>query len=368
MQTTPYPARYGFLDGLRGLAALCVVLAHQDVLPFGHEAVLVFFIISGYCITAAAAAAMRSGRDSWPLFRYFMWRRIRRIYPPYALSVLFFAATRVVRAHVGRGSGPSTDPLAWLQNLTLTQWLTLIPHPDLPTRNPTLFVAAYWSLNYEEQFYLVVALALVGAALVPARLRTHLTLVTGACVLWLAAVGTDVYHGFFPEYWPHFAIGAFLYFALTAEARWMATRLYGGALSLLIAMAVVGLRGHWSWLPPERAHELLLLSVVGLLLYVGRPLDDTLTRAALWRPVAALGTVSYSLYLVHQFNLTTSTMIGTRLAGLLHVPAAVPLAIGAQLGIATVFWYCCERPFLNPPAVQAGSTTAKHPVPSVAGT
>ncbi len=56
MQTTPYPARYGFLDGLRGLAALCVVLAHQDVLPFGHEAVLVFFIISGYCITAAAQA------------------------------------------------------------------------------------------------------------------------------------------------------------------------------------------------------------------------------------------------------------------------------------------------------------------------
>src|SRR5581483_988076 len=124
------------------------------IAPVGHAAVMLFFVISGYCIAAAA----ETGRQRGMGFGTFMWRRARRIFPPYLLALAFFALTRLVKLVATGSNGFSHSWLDWLQNLTLTQWLTLLWHPvaDAP-QNPTLFVAAFWSLNYEEQFYLVMA-------------------------------------------------------------------------------------------------------------------------------------------------------------------------------------------------------------------
>ena len=48
---------------------------------------------------------------------------------------------------------PSTIT-AWIQTLTLTQWISLAGHPaSYAAENKSLVVAAFWSLNYEEQFY-----------------------------------------------------------------------------------------------------------------------------------------------------------------------------------------------------------------------
>ena len=110
MPNSRFPARYGLLDGLRGIAALGVVLTHHGVVAWGHDAVLVFFIISGYCITAAAHAALERDTGN-SVFRYFMWRRLRRIYPPYFLSLVFFAATRLIRNQLTSGAPVPTDAL-----------------------------------------------------------------------------------------------------------------------------------------------------------------------------------------------------------------------------------------------------------------
>jgi peptidoglycan/LPS O-acetylase OafA/YrhL len=92
--TGMFPKRFESLDGLRGIAALAVVVGHvTHIEPLGAAAVLVFFVISGYCVTAAADSAVHAGVG----FRTYMWRRVRRIYPPYLLSVAFFVATRRVR-------------------------------------------------------------------------------------------------------------------------------------------------------------------------------------------------------------------------------------------------------------------------------
>ena len=355
MPTNRFPARYGLLDGLRGIAALGVVLTHHGVVAWGHDAVLVFFIISGYCITAAAHAALERDTGN-SVFRYFMWRRLRRIYPPYFLSLVFFAATRLIRNQLTSGAPVPTDALLWLRNLTLTQWTALVYHPAPPTANPALLVTAYWSLNYEEQFYLVVALALVACGASARRLQWLLYAVTAASIAWLAVVGVDVYHGVFPEYWPHFALGVLLYGALVLTDRAAWRRALGVALLLLAVLTGAAATGAVSFAAPDRAREIAVLALTGLALLALRPFSAAIEKHVLWRPVAYLGTISYSLYLVHQFNLHASETVGSVLARALLAPAlAMPLAIAVQIGIASVFWRFCERPFLNPGAARRAS-------------
>ena len=79
MGSTIYPFRYEIIDGIRGLAALAVVLHHLQVIGIGPYAVIVFFVISGYCIAASVDSTRRKGQG--PLT--FLARRLWRIYPTY---------------------------------------------------------------------------------------------------------------------------------------------------------------------------------------------------------------------------------------------------------------------------------------------
>src|SRR4051812_10624228 len=94
----PRAERFDFLDGLRGLAALYVVLHHasQDVpapmlrgwaaaarflLRHGHFAVAVFIVLSGYCLMRPVARdASRQIRGGTLAY---LRRRAWRILPPY---------------------------------------------------------------------------------------------------------------------------------------------------------------------------------------------------------------------------------------------------------------------------------------------
>jgi peptidoglycan/LPS O-acetylase OafA/YrhL len=80
--------------------------------------------------------------------------------------------------------------------------------------------------------------------------------------------------------------------------------------------------------------ELAFLCGVTLIFYHIRPLSRAITASPLWRPAAALGTISYSLYLIHRFNLTLQTAVGAdseRCSGL----TGVVHAAGAQVDART---------------------------------
>ncbi len=352
----PWPARYELLDGVRGLAALVVVLHHHGVADFGHHAVMVFFAISGYCITAATIAALASGHAD---FGAFMARRLRRIFPPYLFALAFFTLTRVIRDAFDRGAGPPDEPLLWLQNLTMTQWMTLLvePGPD-PANNPALFVAAFWSLNYEEQFYLVMAVLLLVCRTRPARLPLALAAITVASVAWLWLTGVDSFRGLFFEYWPHFVTGGALCLVLTRAqlARWR------GALALGALAVSAGCLLSLQGMAAEQSRLILEFAMIGITvatLIAVRPLSGWIAGTRGWRPIAALGAISYSLYLVHQFNLTLTSTVAAKLVGALQVaPLEVAVAVALQLLIATAFWYACERPFLNRGATPARRSAA----------
>jgi peptidoglycan/LPS O-acetylase OafA/YrhL len=96
--------------------------------------------------------------------------------------------------------------------------------------------------------------------------------------------------------------------------------------------------------------ELLVVCVFTLFLYVARPWSESVCRLRLWRPLAALGLISYSLYLINQFNLRLVTQAANHLAPHMPEPVQLTLMVVFQVLIASVFWYFCERPFLNRPS------------------
>jgi peptidoglycan/LPS O-acetylase OafA/YrhL len=342
-----WPSRYELLDGLRGLAALTVVLHHLGVHGDGHFAVMVFFVISGYCITASAESCRRNGLG----FGQFMARRVRRIYPPYLLAIAFYAVTRAVKTATGGPNDLQRPALDWIQNLTLTQWVSNLFHPIAwPSANPHLFVAAFWSLNYEEQFYLVMAVGLALAAVSRVPLIVPVVLLAIVGLVWNWCIPGNWVCGLFIEYWPHFALGSCLYFSLCVytgrSSRWA----FAGAV-LLLGLASAARIFPWTaatvWNLRSMV-ELAFLSAVSLGLFLLRPLSLRISRTLVWQPIAALGTISYSLYLIHQFNLTLVASIAQRVlpTGLPRF-AAIAVMLGLHIALATVFWFLCERPFLS---------------------
>lgn len=350
-----WPFRYELIDGLRGIAALVVVMSHSGLLTgAGRYAVMAFFVISGYCISASAETCRRNNSS----FRSFMFRRLHRIYPPYFFAIVFFVLTRIVKLAAGDHNDLNRPILDWVQNLTLTQWVSLMFHPAAEaTQNPKLLVAAFWSLNYEDQFYLVMALALLLAV------RRQISIF--AVVMGFAAVGLawicewpgPWVTGLFIEYWLHFALGALLFHVLCLNS----STIVRGAF--VIGVTALGLWSTSRVLPwqsdtllQQRALvEMAVACAVALFLFALRPLSAACGRHLLWKPIAALGAISYSLYLVHQFNLNAVATVVNRLAPSAWQPVKLGAMVALQLLIATVFWYCCERPFLNRRAPGAGA-------------
>jgi peptidoglycan/LPS O-acetylase OafA/YrhL len=345
-----WPARYELLAGIRGVAALAVVLHHTGVgqaVQIGHFAVMIFFVISGYCITASVESCRRSGGG----FREFMLKRVRRIYPPYILAIVFFSVTRWVKSARNPSFEFKPPFLDWVQNFTLTQWVSTLFHPvQWPSQNYKVFVLAFWSLNYEEQFYLVMGLALVVAILsrVPMIISVLALSVVGLVWNWL--IPGNWICGLFTEYWLHFALGSILFYVLchfTSKVHRSAF-LIGVAVLGIASLSRVLLHATNVLFDMRAMIELSFLSAITLMLYFLRPLSRGISRLPLWRPFAALGAVSYSLYLIHQFNLNLVETTAHKL-----LPANPPqvllvtVLLSLHVLLAAMFWSVCERPFLR---------------------
>ena len=141
------------LDGIRGLSALAVLLFHTGVawLPGGYLGVDIFFVVSGYLITALLLSErQRDGRIS---LSQFWQRRARRLFPVLALILLATTVYAAIQL--------SDDLLPHLREtaaalIYVTNWdliLRDVSYWDLFERPSQL--RHLWSLAVEEQFYII---------------------------------------------------------------------------------------------------------------------------------------------------------------------------------------------------------------------
>lgn len=189
MNSRPHNIRA--LDGIRGLAIIVVMLHHFEplipasnsavtaakaVFSFGWMGVDLFFALSGFLITGI----LLETRAAKNYFGAFYARRVLRIFPLYYLVLtVVLAAAAVIHPR------PRSVPVVADQKLYyfyLANWLGLWKGPWRSN-----FLAHFWSLAVEEQFYLLWPLC-VWALTRPKLVRLAVVAPVAALVLRIAWV------------------------------------------------------------------------------------------------------------------------------------------------------------------------------------
>jgi peptidoglycan/LPS O-acetylase OafA/YrhL len=313
VQMMEKPVRFEALDSWRGIAALLVALFHFQAAGFfysfplvrnGNLAVPFFFVLSGFVITHAYRASLTDAQDGMR----FMIRRFGRLYPLHIFTLAILVLLELAKLYMtSRGYSGSEAPFAGtndisslVANIFLLQ--AVIPFPEL-TWN-----AASWSISTE--FYTYIVFVLVCLLFGPFR-RWGIILMflaSGLLLVWLDYVETTL----------NLASGLglvqciFGFFAgnLTYELylRLRDKPVLKGTGSELVATAMMLLL---FWFKPRYiAFDIIIFSIIILLFSFEKGLVSRALRA---RPLLFLGTLSYSIYLVH-FIIFTLIFAAVRIA------------------------------------------------------
>jgi peptidoglycan/LPS O-acetylase OafA/YrhL len=351
---TPEPPpgrRLAGLDGLRGLAALYVVINHVflrafpgypvDNAPFwagwfiyGRFAVLVFIVLSGFSLGLSPA------RHGWRLggISAYARRRARRILPPYWAALAFsLAVAWLIVPQPGRGV---PDLMSVVGNGLLVQ--NIVSGPPSPN-------AAFWSIAVEAQLYLLLPLLLLmvrkrGAVAMVATVTAVVALI-GIVGPHVAGLDTFVIQSP-PDLAALFALGIVSAGIVSAGAArrswpwpWLGLAAAAPVLATIAWQGSVWTLDNLFWVDLALAPAIACLLVS---LATGRPVS--LLRVLDARPIRGLGSSSYSLYLTHApiiaivYELIVARLFhpGTT-AFLVSLAIVLPLTIGFAKAFASVF-------------------------------
>ncbi|QJW35992.1 acyltransferase family protein [Cellulosimicrobium protaetiae] len=351
----PPPAgRFLPIDAMRGAASVSVLLFHlfrsppqADVLAatfpafwvtvsdLARSGVAVFFVISGFVIAYTTRDLGTRARDG----ARFALRRQVRLDPPYYVMIAVVVALSGLERLV-----PGLETRSFSAGDVL---LNMVYLQDIVGAEPVLAVA--WTLCLEVQFYLVVVLLVwITGRVLPGPARTAArglavsvaAIALGVVSLALPFLGTDGGPWFIGTWW------MFCYGAVVA---WFMI----GRLPFAVVVAASAVVGLWClavtlWAPvadPWGSHWFAWLTGVTILALL-------VTRTMSWRPPRAvlyLGTLSYSLYLVHLPVVDTVMagaykVTGESAAGAL---AAYVVAGAVAFGAAAILHRWVETPAMH---------------------
>ncbi len=370
--------RLDALDGLRGVAALMVVVYHAmgysewfregmyeyrtagsfawlvtisplRALVDGRVAVMAFFVLSGFVLSRSF---WKRKATNWP--RYYV-RRALRLYPPVvasaALAVVFLGLRQWIG---GTGTGLVDFDAAGTSASGLLQNLGLVTLIDAPLN------VVWWSLRWEVWFSILLPVFFVTLALLGCgpnrRFRAAPVLFGLGCV---ALVGAQPWIALTYEtsysisrailYLPMFGVGIAVAAFETSlvEVAWHRPRtgwlVLGGAVVLLATRGPLGSLAVTGRIDPQLGIGLagaLPLSgiAVVIVLLIGWPVAR---RTMSVRPIVWLGERSYSLYLVH---LPLVALLGAGFAVSRAAVWFVALCVASSLAVMVVFYRYVERP------------------------
>lgn len=332
------------LTGLRGIAAIAVVVHHVNVFVIGGDIVLrgqpfvdLFFVLSGFVI---GLAYLKPGS------RHFDWSgffraRFARIYPLHLVTTLAMAAGVAMLAYQhGEPLDERYSAMSALRELTLLGAMPMIAAERL-WNYPSWSISVEW-WSYFTVFPLILWL----------RGSVTRTLAIGFCVL---ACGVGVGLHFFDPTRVFIGWPAFLRAAVGFGLGWVVWEIWrrgaqpvraGYPLALLAAMLVaiyaipaMCADDHDAW---------FLIPLYPLLIYALASADRQPGNGLNRRAAVRLGEISYSIYLVHPLVLLLLQTLHPRIAALasrneLLVIESL-LALAATVPMAAMTYALIEKP------------------------
>lgn len=267
-------ARIGIVDIVRGFAALSVCWFHFTqgnetfleghwLKPFGKYGWLgveIFFVVSGFIIPFS----MDRGGYQICALPTFVAKRIIRLDPPYLASIALVLFLHWLAISVPGFAGRAPEVSALQMFLHLGYLNAFFGYDWL--------LPIYWTLAIEFQYYLLIAL--IFPILTQPRMSIRVI-----CILALCGVSLVCYPGpFVFTYLGLFALGLLTFQVRTNR---LSTRTY-----LVLLVALVGM----TWWVHGTAIAMIGSATALIIAYVN-------VQPPSW--LALIGTVSYSLYLLH---------------------------------------------------------------------
>ncbi len=368
------------LDGIRALAVALVLADHGGIpgVSGGFLGVDVFFVLSGFLITSLLLDEFtRSGRirltDFWI-------RRARRLLPALIVMVL---AVVVMRELFSPESTASLRDEAVASFFWMANWAFVAQRADYFSQGaPPSPLQHTWSLGVEEQYYLLWPVLLIAvAAVFWARLRLAVFVMAVVGVVASAAVAivytTDtslnrIYFGTDTRA-QALLVGAAAAALLVRD--WSVLNDGGSLIRTrwghivarilpVVGLAVLGAAAHYATGSAREFRSGLLivvaLAAVLVVASVAMEQEGPVARVLAWRPLVALGAISYGVYLWHWpiFLALNGERTGWSGWPLFAVRCA------ATVAVAALSWWLLEqpirrwRPVIVPMLPLAGATAA----------
>jgi len=320
------------LDGLRAVSFILVFVAHaglEKLIPGGFG-VTIFFFLSGFLITTLMRLEYeRKGSVS---LRHFWLRRVLRIFPPFYLVLL----TAIVSALVFEPAGTLAMPDVVAQLLHVSNYWTVYHGFD---RQPA-GTGVYWSLAVEEHFYLVFPWLYAGMRKLKMTANVQaasLWALCGAILAWRLVLvcayhvptdrtymGTDtrmdsILFGCVLAVWHNPVID---------QPIWRAARVKYCVLPLALAVLLLCLVIRVDSFRETLRYSLQGIALTGVFVCAIRFHEWLPFRFLNWRPLAFVGTLSYSLYLIHEIVIIAIQHTLTAVQPLAQAGVSLCVAIG----------------------------------------
>jgi peptidoglycan/LPS O-acetylase OafA/YrhL len=342
------PIHIPSLDGLRAVSFFIVFLAHAGldwVVPGGFG-VTVFFFLSGYLITTLMRVeAERSGGVS---LKNFYLRRALRILPPFYIVLLGAIALAEVGFLQGQGP-PQAMPIASQLLHFSNYWIAERGWAGIPQGT-----GVYWSLAVEEHFYLVFppVFLLLGRLRLGGRQQAFAFWGLCAAVLAWRCILVFVLHSSVDRTYlcSDTRVDSIAFGCALAVWRnpvldglddppprslwWPRVALFAGLALLLVTFVVRN-----SAFRETFRYTLQGIGLTPLFAIAVRWPRWLCFRPLNWKPLQFIGTLSYSLYLVHQVTLAVFEQ-HTSWPGVLRAAAALVVSVA----LAWVMYEAVEKP------------------------
>jgi peptidoglycan/LPS O-acetylase OafA/YrhL len=340
------------IDGLRAVAVLSVVLFHARVpgISGGFVGVDIFFVISGYLICSLIATELRS--HSFSLARFYE-RRCRRILP--ALIAMLLAVSVVAPCVL-----LPPDMLAYSRSLVAAVfftsniyfWRSANYFDGASQFKPLLHT---WSLGVEEQFYILMPLALMLIAsrgrFAYGRWLAPMWVASFACSVWgLTHIPTADFYILPTRLW-ELTTGALVALAMPDRPLPRAARELVGLTGAGLCIYSITMLSEVSPFPGW--HALFPCLGAAAIIYQGRSGRSAVTDLLSTRLCVFVGQISYSLYLWHWPVLALARY---EAASRELRPAEIAAALLTSLFAAVVSWRYVERPFRDRGRMSVGAT------------